>query len=727
MEALSPWLKHPRRTIARVEGLMLAAAVLLLLQVFFGFYRRRWWRSSFLSTALRASSKIMEALIIYTLGTMQSSPIKNLSYPVWAVFLVMASAGTTAVQHYEFCDSFNSKYMEGIVDMAKYGFYMTMFNLLIDPNTYTFKAALDLQRRHVKNPRASSRCVAALFSLALSTKALESCGLAFLGYTKQKSGLFISNKFRRRTQAAETTEGTAADNGTSDDDSDPQSMKGYEYAVCYRVFAGGQITVDQIWDRLDGNSASLKDLCLSYALFVELKNRCFFGRVRPKTSSATTKDHDFVFKKLLPSEGDFRRAFRIIEAELGFCYDFFFTKYYYTFIATNLPPVPFLHFLVLAKTVLIFIVGVFAVRNSLVLETPNPIIEVQISRADYIISLLLLVVALVVELVHVAFYLASDWAQVTLAIMRVKKHWYETNTFGAVISFLRRVTFSGQLRRNRMKQYSVIEQRQEDPVEVSDAVKRAVARSLISTYGGNNPTNDDAAAVETWQWQDQMPFRRYSWALKGLSQLEVMLIWHVATEYCDISAGPTPSPSNLSTTCCAHLFANALGLRREDHRGVAVHLSRYYAYLIESVPELLPYHQADIAQLAHKVVEERTELLRLDSTTNIYDKMKDLQGTGEEDDPRKIFHKGVKLGKQLGRMEDGDHWEVLQDFWAKTTIHAAKSHYTTKQHMQHLESGGEFLTHIWALLAHAGILNLNVDNEDQEDKANLGSGPSAVV
>ena len=35
-----------------------------------------------------------------------------------------------------------------------------------------------------------------------------------------------------------------------------------------------------------------------------------------------------VFKKLLPSERDFERAFRIVEAELGFCYDFFFTKYY---------------------------------------------------------------------------------------------------------------------------------------------------------------------------------------------------------------------------------------------------------------------------------------------------------------------------------------------------------------------------------------------------------------
>jgi hypothetical protein len=189
------------------------------------------------------------------------------------------------------------------------------------------------------------------------------------------------------------------------------------------------------------------------------------------------------------------------------------------------------------------------------------------------------------------------------------------------------------------------------------------------------------------------------------SQLEVMLIWHIATEYCDNSGGP-PAPSNRTTT------------RRDDDRGVAVHLSRYCARLIGSVPELLPYHRTDVAEVAQKVVEERTQLFGL--LPVIYDEMKNLQGTREEDDPRKIFQKGVKLGKQLERMADGDRWEVLQDFWAKTTILAAKSHYTTKQHMQHLESGGEFLTHIWALLAHAGILNLNVGNVDQEDPANSG-------
>jgi hypothetical protein len=682
MQALSPWLNHPRRTIAQVEGLVLAAAALLLLQLFLGFYRRRW-RSSFASTVLRASSKLMEALIIYTLGTMQSSPIKNSLYPVWAAFLVMASAGTTAVQDYDFCGSFYNKYMEGAVDIIKYVFYWIMFGLLLDPNAYTFKADLNLQR-HPKNPRASSNCVVALFYFALFTKLCESMGLAVGGYNKtQKWNLFFRpTKIRFGIQAAETEE------------YDPQSMKGYGYAVCYRPFGGGLITIDQIWYCLDvRSSACLKDLCLSHALFRQLIVRRFFGLVVQPKIIPEIKDHDFVFKKLLPSGWDFERAFRIIEAELGFCYDFFFTKYCYTFVMTNQLPVPVIQSLVLAKIVLIITVGVFAVRNSLVLETPNPIIEVRISRANYIITLLLLGIALIVELVHVAFYLSSDWAQVSLATMHVKKQWYEISPsiFGTVIAFLRRVTFSGQLMRNRMKQHSLMRNRieQKDPVEVSDAVKRAVARSLISTYGGKE---DDA--VETSQWQDQMPFRTYSWALKGLSQLEVILIWHVATEHCDISSGRAPTNRSRTTP-------------RDDDRGVAVHLSRYCAYLIGSVPELLPYHEADIAELAHKVMGEPTE---------------------QDDDARNIFHKGIELGKQLERMADGDRWKALQDFWAKTTIHAAKSHYTTKQHMQHLESGGEFLTHIWALLAHAGILYLNpVNNEDQEDQANLGSGPSAAA
>ncbi|VAH41718.1 hypothetical protein VPH35_026643 [Triticum aestivum] len=92
--------------------------------------------------------------------------------------------------------------------------------------------------------------------------------------------------------------------------------------------------------------------------------------------------------------------------------------------------------------------------------------------------------------------------------------------------------------------------------------------------------------------------------------------------------------------------------------------------------------------------------------------MKILDGTEEGDDPVTVLEKGVKLGKQLASMPDVlERWKVMEDFWAETIIYVAPSHSTGKQHMQHLESGGEFLTHIWALLSHAGILNLNRDKE----------------
>ncbi|CAD6221387.1 unnamed protein product [Miscanthus lutarioriparius] len=710
MAALSPWLNHPRRTIIQVEALVVAAAVLLLLQLILGSCMRRWHKSIF-NYAVQAS-KLMNPLIIYTLGTMQSSPIKNSSYPVWAAFLIMASVGTTAVQQYDFCDSFYSKYMQVMGDYFRDFFYIFMTILLLSPNPYTFKAAFNLNRR-LKNARTSSRCVICLLIIVFYTKFIGCMILAILGYN-WKGYFFFKNKMKLDLQVAETrTEETANDRVS---DSGPQSMKGYKYAVC--SLPSQLITIEQIWDCC-GNSAygkALKDLCLSCALFRRLVGQRYFGVVYRDTNRL--KDHNFVFKKLLPSEVDFKRAFRIIEVELGFCYDFFFTKYYCTFTLMNLFAVPFIQPLTLVKIILILIIGVFAIGNSLVLETPSPIIEVPISEDGYIITLVVLSIALIVEIVQAAIYLASNWAQVSLACIYVKKYWWQPNAvvIEKVNGFFRKFMISGVLR-NEIDQDSIFRRKQPQPVEVSDAVKRAIARSLISIYGNNLTTHG-----ETSLWQNPM-FEDYSWALEGLSQVEVMLIWHIATEYCDISS-PT---SNRTTRCrcnkhrgfatnlsryCADLFGYVLQLLpnhrrnrivRDSHQGVAVHLSRYCAYLIQSVPKLLPYHEADIAELVEKVMEERNKLFGSDyfRPSKIYNKMKNLQG----DDNETMFQKGVKLGNQLERLPDGDHrWEVLKDFWAETIIHAAASHYTTMQHMQHLENGGEFLTHIWALLSHAGIL-----------------------
>nr|XP_034579014.1 uncharacterized protein LOC117842632 [Setaria viridis] len=74
-----------------------------------------------------------------------------------------------------------------------------------------------------------------------------------------------------------------------------------------------------------------------------------------------------------------------------------------------------------------------------------------------------------------------------------------------------------------------------------------------------------------------------------------------------------------------------------------------------------------------------------------------------ESNKEEIFHKGMRLGKQLEGMEEGTRWNVLADFWAEMLIYLAPSD-NVKEHIECLAKGGEFITHLWALLTHAGIL-----------------------
>jgi hypothetical protein len=63
----------------------------------------------------------------------------------------------------------------------------------------------------------------------------------------------------------------------------------------------------------------------------------------------------------------------------------------------------------------------------------------------------------------------------------------------------------------------------------------------------------------------------------------------------------------------------------------------------------------------------------------------------------------VALGKQLEVMPEGICWKVMADFWAEMLLYLAPSD-EVDEHIEKLANGGEFITHIWALLSHAGIL-----------------------
>jgi len=128
---------------------------------------------------------------------------------------------------------------------------------------------------------------------------------------------------------------------------DPVTMEGYKYMVAgekYCIKSRGcrscsnedvlkVITVEKIW-RCTGNllrlerGMMLKDVCLSMALS-KMLNRRFAGF---KLSEAKLpKTHDFVFKGLLAGDKPHQRAFRVIEEELVFVHDLYYTRYSYLY------------------------------------------------------------------------------------------------------------------------------------------------------------------------------------------------------------------------------------------------------------------------------------------------------------------------------------------------------------------------------------------------------------
>ncbi|KAE8818068.1 hypothetical protein D1007_04169 [Hordeum vulgare] len=93
------------------------------------------------------------------------------------------------------------------------------------------------------------------------------------------------------------------------------------------------------------------------------------------------------------------------------------------------------------------------------------------------------------------------------------------------------------------------------------------------------------------------------------------------------------------------------------------------------------------------------------------DKYEALKNYGLEESEATIFQSGAKLGRQLGEIEDATRrWKVLADFWCEMMLYVAPSD-NVNEHFEQLVQGGEFITHLWALLSHAGILERGQDQQ----------------
>ena len=243
---------------------------------------------------------------------------------------------------------------------------------------------------------------------------------------------------------------------------------------------------------------------------------------------------------------------------------------------------------------------------------------------------------------------------------------------------------------------------EEEPVILPHSVKRILAVELhrVLDEDGRQLTR----GTKTLERNQVGP--EFSWINETQNHTDTILMWHIATWYCNIFDKEINSD--------AHKAATAL--------------SGYCAYLVAFLPEILPGKSKNTMRVLQSVLrqarrsmspeDEEDERSRLQQVLH---KAKDLLGLTRmlkeekesaiqrceiSGDSLTTFQKGVKLGKQLiDQLQVELRWKVMAEFWAGTILYIAPSDSkeTVDVHVDQLAQGGEFLTHLWALLSVVGI------------------------
>ncbi|KAL6600300.1 hypothetical protein ACP70R_045100 [Stipagrostis hirtigluma subsp. patula] len=754
-----PLLGDPRRTVLEVEVFVVAAAALLFFQLIFGFFRRQS-SSKWIQGGVWVAYTLSFPLVTYTMGLMQSSPAKSQLYPVWAISLFLVAGCTNSITAYDLDD--NKQWKKHLFELAQHYFYAALIFLLLAP------VRLSVLSEFGWNATQFKPILMACYALLATTMITNlfrviACWMAnFSDSSKVVADYMRDQADSREAQLLQGSE------------YDPISMKGYKYLVRWygyflntaddakvpsyrnKLAEEDAITIDRIWEKcndglFDSNGQQIKDVCLSFSLFHLLKRR-YFGIKCYEANLPETRD--FVLKGLLVSEdgNNYARAFRIIEVELGFTHDFFFTKY-----ATIFENEIFFFALLIMKIIFTVILGVSVYHKSLTVMTNSPIIEVKTLKVDIFITLVILGALLVVDIVQTMLYLASDWALVSLACYRVRNGSCQAFLYSLLskpIYILRKRSLF-KYWQNRIGQHSVIEgcrwykAAPQTPqkkvnwlfifiiwkvqmlveetvwqiwtcryfqsivkfVRLPDTVKREIASSLKSTVNGHL-TNGEASLRRNGV------LCRFSWTLNrdDWNLTDTMLIWHIATDYCEkhtnsgqdqLSHYYREVATSLSRYC-SYLMACVPELLPGNS-------ARYCSYLMACVPELLPGNSADISFTFEKVMQEATVALYPEEKDDIrgrkvvdrgmLEAILSPRSPDQENQNDTIFVKGLQLGRELEEriQEEVPRWKVMAEFWAETILYAAPSD-NVRGHIERLANGGEFITHIWALLSHAGIL-----------------------
>ncbi|KAL6893724.1 hypothetical protein ACP4OV_007822 [Aristida adscensionis] len=725
----------------RVEFLVVVVTILFISMFIMDVFRRHF-HSSIMKAAFRLFDGVSDSIIVYLLGAMKAAPFKNELFPVWGLVLVICRYSVGFISGY------------GVPDPGGQRFTV-------------FKNVMILLVTSILNWKHGSRFALPMWSLLglqmlRTLYTYISHAVAMNSAWHGRSSKLISKYMR-----ADRDRGNWIPEECSPWTMDGYKYLVYGERIRSgdvpgpnnTVTRSSVVTLDKIWrchrhllcDYDTQLGQDLKDLSLAFAL-----SRLLRARFEEETLGRNFhRINRKLVKARIVEERDVNRAFGIMELHLAFVDDYFNSRYPMVFWSG----LGSLFFSLLQSFATIGVVCWLSVDISKVCKPPDGEFDrvVKGFNVDVIITwaFILLLVCKYASGHDEQQYIWNNRCMERLisGFFRAKikaKRWHgRLDQYIFLQSYDDRPKFCNFI---HMVTTGLMFPKKEDGAKLSSAinvpeyVRHAVLEKLHALLNQDGPRSHDQAEPSADAHRNseavdsdgsRLPkvittllhgagdrMERYGWACFDLqTSSQIILVWHIATSICEMAFakkqgidlsehGFLRSMVSIFSSCCSSTSrSEEHNLSDELRRRYIIgnSLSRYCTYLLVSKPDMIPNRESVAMTVFQETVRSARDkiLAGCDSLERRYSELM-LEAERASQDPSvktgdNVVKQGAVLAKDLLDHEGEEGcWDILAGIWTELLVHIAPTQ-NALEHKTSLESGGEFITHIWALLWHCGI------------------------
>ncbi|KEH40110.1 DUF594 family protein [Medicago truncatula] len=423
--------------------------------------------------------------------------------------------------------------------------------------------------------------------------------------------------------------------------------------------------------------------------------------------------------------GNGKGGFEMMEIELGFMFDLFYTKasIVYSFFGC------FLRFVTLSCSIIVFCVFFFMEKN-------------QYPRVDVLITNVLLLGAIVLEIFSVILMLFSDWTMLWLTTLQRNK------VTSKVISLIQSVKcnkrWSCSIGQFNLMSFCLLKARKKRHGKLGKLLRHKFGLNWGKTFK-KKAEKCCVVQVITDVW---LSYQKYKHTITNTvtveGDLKEIIFEHFVskinvainkrkdefakhiTRICDDRGNKALEELKQQIKDKEKAKKKIETIRRSEevlengrsYREASKWLSEYMLYLLVMRPSMLPNGigeisfqdtRAEVTEFVkdrHSIQDEKQVSEMLDRVCKYVDRVSPSKVKGDRS--KYVLFDAFKLAKNVMEIKDDEEWETkkmwkfITQVWVEMLAYAA-CHCQVIHHAQHLRHGGELLTHVWLLMAHFGI------------------------